>query len=530
VLKRFLPILMAVFTMWAAPLDAQLGRGVSIAPAAQDLPLIQGRQILVVIAVSSYEQWVPLASPVKDAREIRDILLSRYRIDQLYELYDDQATKANIIRLFARMQDEVEADDSLLILYCGHGHLDRKSDSGFWIPVNAGTDTYEQLNWLPHSQLKGLLSNIAAKHLLVISDSCFAGDLLYATRSIPQADDEYLRQAYSRVSRLVLTSGATEEVPDISEFARELKSVLSRNESPCLDASVIYSEVRLGVASVAPLLGILAGTGHQEGGSFLLFLREEVARAPKRTGRLNVTTDQRGVLILDGNRWGDLDEGSLELGDLELGEHRISIAYDDEQSDEKRVKVDDRAMETVFFVRRPPLTETPRAPASIGYLSAGSGFGGLFPVAGIAGVIGVGPNLSMKALYNFRLPWGDAGVGMTTGLIGLSTLEEAAYDYDMLSFPVALAGRVQVVSSSPWSVAFDLSIGFMNSRIQLHSDQPSELLNSSVFLAPSLGIGLSLFDGLRVNAVLGFLAVFFEGTPYTGISLGMGVEYAFGKP
>ncbi len=515
--------------MCAISLGAQAGRGVSVSVASQDPPLVRGRQFLVVIAVSAYEQWIPLARPVKDAQEIRNILLSRYRIDQLYELYDEQATKANIIRLFARLQDEVEVDDSLLILYCGHGHLDQKSNMGFWIPANGGMDPYEQLNWLPHSQLKGLLSNIAAAHLMVVSDSCFAGDLLYATRSIPQTDSDYLRQAYARVSRLVLTSGATEEVPDVSEFARELKAVLRRNESPCLDASMLYSEVRLGVASVVPQLGILAGTGHQEGGSFLLFLREDLARAVKRTGIVNVTTARPGILYLDGIRWGEVVEGSLEIADLEIGEHRISLAGEDGSSEEKRVLIDERGTETVFFVAGPPPSVPVSAPAPIGYLSAGSGLGGLFPVAGVADVIGIGPDLSVKVLYNFQFPWGGLGVGLATGCIGFFTRADAAYDYDLLSLPVALAGRVQLASSSRWSAAFDLSIGFMNSRIRMSSDPPLEVLDSCIFLAPSLGVGLRLFDRMTVNAVLGFLVVFFEGTPYTGISLGTGVEYAFGR-
>jgi hypothetical protein len=74
----------------------------------------------------------------------------------------------------------------------------------------------------------------------------------------------------------VLTSGATETVPDVSEFANQLKLALKRNESRYLDALMLFNEIRLGIDSTIPLLGGLQGTGHQEGASFLLFLKEGV--------------------------------------------------------------------------------------------------------------------------------------------------------------------------------------------------------------------------------------------------------------
>ena len=242
-------------------------------PAASTLKV--GRQFVVVIAIDKYSHWMALHDPVKDAREIRDILISRYSVDELRELYDEQATKANIIKLMVELQGEVKADDSLLIIYSGHGHLDRSSDTGFWIPVNAGTDVYEQLNWLPHSQLKGLISRLAAKHVFVISDSCFArgSAVLHPVDASWRSTPVTSRMPIFRVSRQVLASGAAETVPDTSDFAFHLKSALKRNRSPCLDTIMLYNEIRLGMKSTIPLLGALGGTGHQEGASFLLFLK-----------------------------------------------------------------------------------------------------------------------------------------------------------------------------------------------------------------------------------------------------------------
>jgi hypothetical protein len=95
-----------------------------------------------------------------------------------------------------------------------------------------------------------------ARHILLVSDACFAGDILNPNRAIsPEISSEYFRNAYSRVSRQVLTSGASETVPDESPFARGLKLALEGNTSPYLDPLMLYNEVRLGTKGTTPLFG-----------------------------------------------------------------------------------------------------------------------------------------------------------------------------------------------------------------------------------------------------------------------------------
>ena len=235
-----------------------------------------GKQWLVLIAVNRYQEWPNLQYPAVDAESIRDILTSRYYIDKVIELYNEEAKKADIIKLFANLQKKLKPDDSLLVYYAGHGHLDKISNSGFWIPSDAGLDDFAQNNWLPNSQIRGLIRNLKTKHFLLISDACFSGDLLDVSRAKPPAiDSEYFKKAYGRVSRQVLTSGASEAVPDRSEFTFQLKQELEMNTEPYIDPMMLYSSIRLGVKETIPLMGNLQGTGHQEGASFLLFLKPE---------------------------------------------------------------------------------------------------------------------------------------------------------------------------------------------------------------------------------------------------------------
>lgn len=240
-----------------------------------------GKQYAVFIAVNKYQQWNPLKEPVKDAEEIKKTLLFRYYIDQVYSLYDENATKKNILGLFQKLQKELRANDSLLIFYAGHGHLDQNSKTGFWIPVDAGTDELEQDRWIPNIVIRGLLSNIRAKHIFLISDSCFSGDILNMSRgNVNEINNDYFKKAYQRRSRQVLTSGASETVPDQSDFARQLKLALEENNKPYLDPLMLFNEVRLGVSDSTPMLGDLKDTGHQNGASFILFLKSDAPVKP----------------------------------------------------------------------------------------------------------------------------------------------------------------------------------------------------------------------------------------------------------
>ena len=87
-------ILLAVFlALSTVPLFADVSptapsRGIATYVEGLDPNLKVGKQYLVVIGISRYQHWLPLNSPVQDIQEIRDILTSRYYIDELLELYD----------------------------------------------------------------------------------------------------------------------------------------------------------------------------------------------------------------------------------------------------------------------------------------------------------------------------------------------------------------------------------------------------------------------------------------------------------
>ena len=235
-----------------------------------------GKQYLILIAIDNYIYWQPLSNPVNDAKEVKSILTDRYYIDEVIELYNNDATLKNIRLMFDDMQKKVKEEDSILIFYAGHGHLDRVSKTGYWIPVDGGDNEIEQDKWLPNSAIKGMLDNIPSKHVFLISDSCFSGDFLKAHRGrVERIDNDYFSKSYSLKSRQALTSGALETVPDQSEFAVQLKRILKYNNRPYLDPNMLFVDLRDTIHKTMPMFGSLTGTNHEEGANYLLFLKDE---------------------------------------------------------------------------------------------------------------------------------------------------------------------------------------------------------------------------------------------------------------
>ena len=247
---------------------------------------MKGDQWLFVIGIDTYIEWPRLETAVNDAKAIRDILLSRYHFDRSHviELYDEQATRKNIIGRLRELARNIRENDSLVIYYAGHGHLDTITKSGSWIPVESGIR--DASVWISNNDIKNYLKvdAIKAKHVLLISDSCFSGDFFRGHRGkLPEVDDEVIKRAYNLTSRQAITSGGLEPVVDEgfgghSVFSHFLIKTLKENSKPFLVPSDLFPEIKAGVAENAeqfPRFGSLVGTGGQQGGELVLFLRED---------------------------------------------------------------------------------------------------------------------------------------------------------------------------------------------------------------------------------------------------------------
>jgi hypothetical protein len=260
----------------SAGADASASRGMGLLKGPDEKPLT-GQQHLLVIGINRYQNWDPLQGAVREAQRLKDVLLKRYAFTDANTvvLLDEQATRANIVRQLTLYGERLNHDDSLLMIYCGHGEKNKLTEAGFWIPVDGGRDPIQQANWIPNSEIRDYLKALPAHHVLVIADSCFSGRLL-TRQAIEPIKEGHYRRAYELRARQVLTSGSDEPVTDQSDFGDALYDYLLNNREPYIDATGLYFRVRARPANQLVLLGPLSDCGHETGGSYVLFLRIEI--------------------------------------------------------------------------------------------------------------------------------------------------------------------------------------------------------------------------------------------------------------
>jgi hypothetical protein len=367
-----------------------------------------------------------------------------------------------------------------LVFYSGHGHLDERSDTGFWIPVNAGTDVYKQQNWLPHAQLRGLIANIEATHVLVISDSCFAGDLIYSTRSLPETlTAEYFKGAYSRVSRQVLTSGAVEVVPDDSVFSDQLISAFKRNDQPLLDALMLFNEIRLGVKGSTPLLGSLAGTGHQEGASFLLFLRDETA---SKDSPMPAASPKSAALPFPSD--GSVDEN--------------------EHADLKQFR----------------------------RFSAGAAVGWMIAVGTFAPAFRTEPSPSLRSHYRILRQWGEIGIGIRAGFMNLVGRDDINNPFnpepwDVNTWSLAASLSYTSVFNPLLYLTAELEAGVAINSIATYTPDLHKTGTAAPYLGGAIGVGLRPHDRIKIAVFGRFVMMSLADGVFAGIAPEISAEYSF---
>ncbi|MGE5498334.1 MAG: caspase family protein [Syntrophothermus sp.] len=244
-----------------------------------------GKFVGLLIGINSYHgYWPALICPVNDARELGYVLMDKYGFDTVITVYDKDATRKNIIQQLEWLTENLKKDDNLLIFYAGHGQFNKNLNRGYWVPSDAASNS--TADYIPNGEIRTFMSGIPAKHILLITDACFGGDIFRGkTESLafdPNNMERYYREVYRRQSRLALTSGGLEQVRDEgreghSIFAFYLLKALKENKNRLMDASQLYNELRIAVANNSeqtPILQAVKDT-YDEGGQFIFVNRKD---------------------------------------------------------------------------------------------------------------------------------------------------------------------------------------------------------------------------------------------------------------
>jgi formylglycine-generating enzyme required for sulfatase activity len=215
-------------------------------PDIEDLKpeLQRGDDYLMVVAIDEYEHCPKLSNCVKDAKGFITVMQKQYKLskDNTFTLFNEEATRSNVIRTLKELRPKIGKKDSLIIYFSGHGEVE--DDQGYWVPVDGKPK--EEWDYISATQIKTQLNAIDSFHTLVIADACFAGSFFISYK----ATELYLSNRRSRLG--ISASHSRERALDgnpgeNSPFATELLRVLKNNQD-ALPVDRLFTMVRDRVA------------------------------------------------------------------------------------------------------------------------------------------------------------------------------------------------------------------------------------------------------------------------------------------
>jgi len=238
-------------------------------------PQERATNFLLVIGIDNYKNWPALNNAAEDAKKVEQVLIDKYGVDKenVYELFNQDATKMNIINGLIKIKGELTPHDNLIIYYAGHGDYNTSADEGSWVPVEADLDKPSE--YLDNTTLLSFLNALNTMHTFLIADACFSGSLFVSNDEMTyKPNNDKLK------SRWGLTSGNKEYVADGAQgegspFAQYLVEALNENQRDYITVTELISYVKFKVRNTnlqTPIGRPLRIDGN-EGGEFLLYTR-----------------------------------------------------------------------------------------------------------------------------------------------------------------------------------------------------------------------------------------------------------------
>jgi uncharacterized caspase-like protein len=236
-----------------------------------------GNYHALVFGNNRYQAMPNLRTAEADARAVTKLLREEYGFNVTLRL---NATRIDVIGDLAKMRATLTANDSLLVYYAGHGVVDRVTEQGYWLPVDA--DQASPANWVSTWDITNMLRAIRARHVMVVADSCYSGTLVRAAPARIRTMREqraWIERVLSKRARTALVSGGLEPVQDgggdgHSVFAKAFIDVLRENRG-VMEGEALFDAIKRPVAlnsSQTPQYSDIRLSGH-EGGDFL-FVRK----------------------------------------------------------------------------------------------------------------------------------------------------------------------------------------------------------------------------------------------------------------
>lgn len=234
-----------------------------------------GKTFVLVMTNHKYQNLKELTGPPSDAQLLKSCLMN-YCVDSI--IHYENLTLADFRKA---INTDVSSwvnkyhVKSLLIWYGGHGAYSEFHNSGYWIPVDAAVDDFE--NYYSLTELKiSLSANKKLNHLLLISDACQTGQSFYAKSIIKSTASPCSEWQLTKMrSAECFTSSDSQLSSDNSIFAKTFTKVLQNDPSDCLGIVSVaekVTEIVLQNQAQIPIFGNITGM-ESENGSFVFIKR-----------------------------------------------------------------------------------------------------------------------------------------------------------------------------------------------------------------------------------------------------------------
>ena len=254
-----------------------------------------GSYYALVIGNNKYQYMTNLKSAVTDAKAVAGVLEQQYGFDTTLLI---NATRYDILSALNKLREQLTEEDNLLIYYAGHGELDKANQRGYWLPVDAETDS--STNWISNVAITDILNVMSARHVLAVVDSCYS--LALTRNAVARLDTGWTSEQHKdwykvmlkTRARTVLTAGGLKPVLDggggqHSVFAAAFLDSLRKNDS-VLDGYKLYRAVQKHMKAATAKLNVeqepqyvpIKFAGHEAGEFFLLpnSMRQATLDAP----------------------------------------------------------------------------------------------------------------------------------------------------------------------------------------------------------------------------------------------------------
>ncbi len=308
-------------------------RAIGGIPGSPVQEIKRGNNYLFAIGINGYQHFPRLTNARKDIEDITKVLVDQYSFEQAHVqvILDEQASRENIVDQLNALREIIQPQDRLLIYYSGHGYSD--NERGYWIPVDAEHDHIS--SFVSNADILDIIKLIRARHILLISDSCFSGSLLHrdvasgiSKKAIEAWDKDPSRYAFISGKGVVSDGNAGENSPFASGIIRHLQD----NEADAINivrlADQVTQEISFNYEQLAEI-SPLYGAGHK-GGQYIFFKKgkENLVYKPNESDQESLPTPEdapknadvekqrngkNSKISHDGNIVVDIDHGNVTV-------------------------------------------------------------------------------------------------------------------------------------------------------------------------------------------------------------------------